>query len=235
MVARIRKKAVIDPIADAELLTRVGIALALQFHASIRNLHPEVHNGEVTLSGRLPGERERLLALALIGRVAGVRRIHGTVSVASHNCLGRRWPSFRLVPRAAAISLLLVAASGCGSGQDSSRVQVYPVNGEVNFRGQPVPGAVVTLHPSTEAPQPAPVPRANVVRDGTFAVSTYDGGDGAPEGEYVVTIVWFKPVLKDGDLRAGPNVIPRKYARPETSDLRVTIAAGENAIPTIKL
>lgn len=234
MIAQSREDAVIDPVADAELLTRVGISLALQFHSSIRNLHPDVRNGEVTLTGHVPTVREQAIAVALVRRVAGVRRVHDAVTVANGHSANRRWIARRLGLHAAAVAILLAVASGCGDS-DPTRIQVYPATGSISFRGQPVPGAVVTLHPREADSQGAPVPRANVGRDGKFDVSTYDGGDGAPQGDYVVTIVWFRPVLKDGDLRAGPNVIPRKYARPETSDLRVTIAAGENAIPTIKL
>ena len=75
----------------------------------------------------------------------------------------------------------------------------------------------------------------DVAPDGSFAVSTYDGGDGAPEGEYVLTVQWYKPVRQGNDLVGGPNVLPAKYASPRTSDVRITVAAGENHLKPILL
>ena len=134
----------------------------------------------------------------------------------------------------AAIALLLVVVAGCGGNPAAQRVAVYPVEGAVTFKGQPMPGAFIVFHP--KAPQAnAPAPRAEVTKDGALKVSTYDGGDGAPEGEYVVTIEWRKLVQNGPDLVAGPNVVPRKYSRPETSDLVVRVAAGPNNLEPIKL
>jgi hypothetical protein len=124
----------------------------------------------------------------------------------------------------------LAAASGC-SGEDSAagRVPVFPVQGSITFRGQPIPGAVVTLHPKAPA-EGVPAPRAQIGKDGTLKVSTYDGGDGAPAGEYVVTVQWYRLVGSGNDVVAGPNVVPPKYASAASSDLIVTVAeAGANS------
>jgi hypothetical protein len=132
----------------------------------------------------------------------------------------------------AAVALLLPAI-GCGKS-DQNRVAVHPVQGAIQFRGQPTEGAFVSLHP-TAAIEGVPKPRASVAKDGSFAISTYDGNDGAPEGEYVVTVQWFKPVRQGNDLVGGPNVLPAKYASPTTSDVRIRIAAGENHLQPIQL
>ena len=125
---------------------------------------------------------------------------------------------------------LLAAAAGCGKKAGPERVAVYPVEGSITFKGQPMPGAVISFHP--KAPQEnVPPPRAEINKDGVLKVSTYDGGDGAPEGEYVVTVLWYKLVKNGKDVVAGPNVIPQKYTSAERSDLTTVIKGpGPNKI-----
>lgn len=133
---------------------------------------------------------------------------------------------------AAVIIVAVLSSTGCNKG--SARVPVHPVVGTIQFQGQPAAGAFVSLYPKA-AIEGVPNPRATVSKDGSFVVSTFDGNDGAPEGEYVVTVQWYRPVRQGGDLVGGPNVIPPKYGSPRTSNVTVRIAAGENRLPTIKL
>jgi hypothetical protein len=72
------------------------------------------------------------------------------------------------------------------------------------------------------------VPTATVQADGTFALTTFTKGDGAPPGDYVVTVQWFR-VAKDGSV--GGNSLPKRYASPSTSPLSVTIREGKNDLP----
>lgn len=125
----------------------------------------------------------------------------------------------------AALCGLLVAAVGCGGSSAPDRVAVFPVQGAVTFKGQPMPGAMLVLNPKTPT-ESVPAPRAQVDKDGNVKVSTYDGGDGAPAGEYVVTVQWYKPIKNGNDVVAGPNVVPRKYSQATSSDLVVQIAEG---------
>jgi hypothetical protein len=125
-----------------------------------------------------------------------------------------------------------LAGIGCGKGE--SRVPVHPVLGAIQFRGQPANGAFVSLHPK-KAVEGVPNPRATVDKDGSFTVSPYDGNDGAPAGDYVVTVQWYKPVKQGNDLVGGPNVLPAKYASPRTSDVIIHIAEGENRLKPIQL
>lgn len=129
-------------------------------------------------------------------------------------------------------ALAILPSLGCGKAD--SRVPVHPVSGAIQFRGQPVTGAFVSLHPKTAA-EGVPNPRGTVAKDGTFVVSTYDGNDGAPEGDYVVTVQWYKPVRQGNDLVGGPNALPAKYASPRTSDVQIRVAAGENHLQAIQL
>ncbi len=77
----------------------------------------------------------------------------------------------------------LVSSLGCGGGS-SGGVPVYPVSGTVTMDGGPVAGAAVTFAPKEN--QPAAAGRTD--SQGNFVLTTYTGGDGAAEGEYVVLV-----------------------------------------------
>ena len=133
----------------------------------------------------------------------------------------------------AAAALLAASTAGCGTAEPE-HVAVFPTTGKITFRGQPTVGATVLLHP--KAPQEkVPAPRASVAPDGSFELSTFNTGDGAPEGDYVLTVKWYKPVKNGSDFVSGPNVIPAKYTQAESSDIVVHVAAGENDLKPIKL
>jgi hypothetical protein len=112
---------------------------------------------------------------------------------------------------------------------------VHPTTGAIQFRGQPISGAFISLHPKGGSVTGAPSPRATVGPDGKFSLSTYDGKDGAPEGDYVLTVQWYKPIRQGNELVGGPNVLPKKYASARTSDLIVKIAAGQNQLQPIQI
>ncbi len=105
---------------------------------------------------------------------------------------------------------------------------VHPAVGRVAFGKVAPKGAQIAFHPvARELPEQV-IPRATVRDDGSFAVSTFRSDDGAPEGEYVVTIQWFR-LSKDG--APGPNVLPRAFAAPDSSPLKVAIGPGTNHLP----
>jgi hypothetical protein len=132
------------------------------------------------------------------------------------------------------LTMSLTAAIGCGSSRDD-RVAVYPVEGAISFGGQSLEGAFVVLHPEdVEDPRALPA-RGYVDHAGKFTLTTYEAGDGAAEGEYRVTVVHTPLVQRDGDVAAGPNVLPAKYATPRETSLRVRVAAGPNSLPALEL
>jgi hypothetical protein len=124
----------------------------------------------------------------------------------------------------AALSVALLSAAGCGKAPEQ-RVPVFPVEGAITLKGQPMPGAMIVLHPKTPI-ENVPAPRAEINKEGAVKVSTYNGGDGAPEGEYVVTVQWNKLVKQGSDLIIGPNVVPPKFASEKTSDLKAVVTAS---------
>jgi hypothetical protein len=107
------------------------------------------------------------------------------------------------------------------------RPAVYPISGRVLVAGAPAVGASVIFHPLGASPD-ALRPTATVAPDGSFAVGTFARGDGAPAGEYAVTIEWRKLIAEGDELRPGPNVAAPEYAAAASTPLRATVAAGEN-------
>lgn len=115
--------------------------------------------------------------------------------------------------------------AGCSQGE--GRVPVYPVTGKLAFKGEVPDGALIVFH-ADKADEKVPRPSGKVKDDGTFSLTTYDGNDGAPPGDYHVTVQWFKLVKKGADISAGPNVIPPEYGKPESSPWKVTVAEAKN-------
>jgi hypothetical protein len=132
--------------------------------------------------------------------------------------------------------VFLAGIAGCGSSQDPNRLQVFPAKGQIAFPGKPVGGAFVVLHPKAATGSQLVRPRGNVREDGTFSLTTYDANDGAPAGEYKVTVELHNLVKRaNGDVSLGPNIVPKQYGNPKTSPLTVRIAEGENSLPPIML
>jgi hypothetical protein len=143
-------------------------------------------------------------------------------------------PVFR---RSLLLAILLLWIPSCGS----NRQPCYPVHGEVFAgRGQertPAAGAVVVFHPAAPASDDVPRPSAHVGDDGKFVLTTYVKDDGAPAGDYTITIEWaaprppppFKPT-QTGDRLKG------LYSDPRTSRLKYSVEkSSDNNVPSIEL
>src|SRR5262249_21168952 len=99
--------------------------------------------------------------------------------------------------------------------KDYYRRPTHPVVGKVVLNGQPVAGACGVFASTAKEPRP---PRADAFTeaDGSFVLSTYEAGDGAPVGDYKVTVVWRKPFYA-ADGKPGPNRLPEKFSKADTS------------------
>jgi hypothetical protein len=94
---------------------------------------------------------------------------------------------------------------------------------------------MIVLHPKNPARADVPTPRALVRNDGTFRVNTYEAGDGAPPGDYIATIAWYKLVGQRGDVQAGPNVLPHKYSNPKSSPWVIRVAEQPTRLSPVQL
>jgi hypothetical protein len=137
------------------------------------------------------------------------------------------------------VGMLVLWTFGCGS-KVADRLPVFPTTGQLKIQGQSPSGAFVVLHPHG---MPGKGPDGVVVRphgvvhcDGTFELTSYETGDGAPAGEYSVTIELRKVVkYPSGDSGPGPNLVPKKFTKPETSTIIVQITEGRNDLKPIVL
>jgi hypothetical protein len=138
--------------------------------------------------------------------------------------------------RAFGRAAMLAAVAGAWGCRDDSAtgpgVPVFPVKGKVTFEGEPAAGAFVVFNPKAAPKAGAEgfTPRATVQADGSFSLTSATEGDGAPAGDYAVTVQWTRPVKQGSDLVAGPNVIPRAYGTPATTPLQVTVKESDNAL-----
>ncbi len=126
------------------------------------------------------------------------------------------------------LPLALGTAAGCS---DRSRQPVFPVEGQVLFQGKPAAGAQVVFHPIGKDGAGAPRPSGQVDSTGKFLLTSYAAGDGAPPGDYEVTVE--KWVSKNDN--PAVNQLPRRYQQGKSSGLRATVKAGENKLQVFQL
>ena len=129
---------------------------------------------------------------------------------------------------AAAVLFLMALAGGCSG--EPPRPAVYPVTGQVVFDGRPAAGAIVSFHPKG-APGQFPTPSAKADGRGNFSLTTYQAEDGAPQGDYIVTVELRPVVTKNGEIEFGPNQLPPKYSSPKTTTVVASVTEGENKVP----
>ena len=126
-------------------------------------------------------------------------------------------------------AMLLPQFIGCKS-QDPWET-TYPASGSVVFKGKPVDSAEVTLFPVDSKIPETVLPRGKSGPDGKFVLWTFKAGDGAPAGKYKVTVIHNEVSVSKDTIVAKPNDLPVKVSRKDTTDLEVTIAAGQNELP----
>lgn len=142
-----------------------------------------------------------------------------------------------------ALLSLLALLVGCNK-EEGAPVPVFAARGKVLFLGKPIQGARVLLHPVDSAASPIR-PRGVTGEDGTFILTSFFADDGAPAGDYKVTISWkyFEKAelekavgikeSEDGDL--APEHLPKRYQNPQTSGIEVTVSEGNNEFPPFQL
>lgn len=140
------------------------------------------------------------------------------------------------LPRLFRAGLLLVAVSALTGCSRESRPPVHPVRGSVTFQKKPATKAVVVLRPLAPGPLKDVFPHGEVGPDGTFQIGTFAEGDGAPAGEYAVTITWPETTKdRDGVEVTGGDRLNGRYSDPAKSKWKVTIKEGSNELEPFRL
>lgn len=107
------------------------------------------------------------------------------------------------------------------------------VSGSVTVDGAPVKDLWVTLH-STDASNKLR-PRAQTDPQGRFQITSYIGGDGAPPGDYAITIEWLRFSRLGGAGWVGPDKLNNQFSDPKTTALKVTVKESPIDLPVFEL
>jgi len=134
----------------------------------------------------------------------------------------------------AAVCLLMV---GCGDPlpPDFQVAEgLYPVAGELRFRGEIAPEATLRLHP-VAAGSSGPVVTAVADSEGKFQVFTFRSEGkllGATAGQYKVTVSWqgITEGLTQDKRDQLKELVPVKYLKPQTTPLMIEVVSGDNQI-----
>jgi hypothetical protein len=143
--------------------------------------------------------------------------------------------------RALLVTAVCGAALLLSSCSKEKRLTVYPAHGQVFDKNhKPAAGAMVVLTLVGESdPDDKHKPSAKVGEDGSFALTTYLEGDGAPEGEYVATIIWPSEGKGGGGFgpqKQGPDQLQGRYAKAKDSKLHFKIEKQpDNVLQPIQL
>jgi hypothetical protein len=139
-----------------------------------------------------------------------------------------------LIVRCLALTALTCTALVCCSCSSAARLQA--VRGKVLVAGQPPEGAVVVFHPVDQSVPDTRRPVGRVEADGTFILSTYGVGEGAPAGQYIVAISRARAPSEAVTTTDKDGVqVPPKYGDVRSSPLRATVTEGTNEMPTYNL
>jgi hypothetical protein len=139
------------------------------------------------------------------------------------------------VQRIVVVALLLLGTTSCGQG----RKPCFPVKGEVFFGKDKdrvaAKGAKVSFYPLGATANDWRRSTAMVDDKGTFQVTTYEPRDGAPAGDYTITIEWHQS--RRGGKGQGPDKLEGAYSGdPTKAEIRFTVEKKKlNVVPTIEL
>jgi hypothetical protein len=126
---------------DADLLTRVGIALTLRLKHTPHAVHVSIDRGTVTLRGTFPTFYDRQLAIEVTRRVAGVMRVIDELTVPPGR--GGRGDSQSDSQRQASFAALRGAGTE-SARRDSDAAALFPRGRSLRF-GSFVAGAATVL------------------------------------------------------------------------------------------
>jgi len=124
---------------------------------------------------------------------------------------------------------------GCGEESSfKSTVPVFPASGKIIHLSKPLAGVILIFH-STDVNQKIKS-QATTDNDGKFVATTFKTADGAPEGDYTITLTVpsnesdsaREDAATEGQFRKeGPVRFPSKYQNPATSPLKVKVTKNQ--------
>ncbi len=120
--------------------------------------------------------------------------------------------------------LLMLQVTGCGGKDEPYRKPTAKVTGQVTVDGKaPTDAIKVMCHPVDGMDQEHPsVSQCMTGDQGKFEISTYQSGDGVPEGEYVLTFLYGQLNLVSMNY-GGPDKLKGRYSDPSKSEWRLSV------------
>ena len=131
---------------------------------------------------------------------------------------------------------LCLTLFGCEK-KHTDRPAVHPVSGKLLVAGKPAANAEVVLYPVGDVEKKSLLrPHAVVEADGSYHLTTFTTRDGAPVGDFALTVVWPGPSPKGQvDDEPGPDRLKKRYADPKKPAADAHIAAETANLATIDL
>jgi hypothetical protein len=219
-------------LKDVELQSRIRYRLSAEQRPGFSGIRLQVAQRVAVLGGDVPTHFIRQLALQLVRRVPEVRGVVDQMTVAGVPSGSAPVTTTTFGHSIRTAAGLLILAVTIFTGCNASPSNLNPVQGQVIVNGQPLPNAQVVLRSDDPS---IPVAQGQTDAEGKFSLSTFEKHDGAAEGEFKVTVAYYRHIQVEGDLYPGPNVLPQKYSDPARTELRVSVRKGENQLPPITL
>ena len=133
----------------------------------------------------------------------------------------------RLFSTRIALCLALSACCCACSGEGVNRKKTFPVKGRVLVDGQPAENLAVRCVDVKGLDKENPTTSSSFTdKDGNFQISTYQQGDGVPEGDYVLTFEWGEMNMFTMSY-GGPDKLNERYNTAEKSPTKFTVKAGQ--------
>lgn len=132
--------------------------------------------------------------------------------------------------------IFLIIIVGCSK---KKQLEIIHVKGKILLRGgdgttSPMNGARIVFNPISNEDLFSVFPAATANQDGSFQIGTLAKEDGAPEGDYIVTIQWKEKVVPQhdvfgkGPMDHGPDLLNDAYSNRSRSPLKVKINKGQD-------
>lgn len=128
-----------------------------------------------------------------------------------------------------------MAILGCGEESSfKSPVPVFPASGKILYQGKPLAGVILIFHPADVNQKIKS--QATTGDDGKFVATTFKTADGAPEGDYTITLVVPSnesdsaredAAIERKSRKEGQVRFPPKYQNPATSSLKVKVTKNQ--------
>lgn len=128
-----------------------------------------------------------------------------------------------------------MAILGCGEESSfKSPVPVFPASGKILYQGKPLAGVILIFHPADVNQKIKS--QATTGDDGKFVATTFKTADGAPEGDYTITLTVSSnesdsaredAAIERKSGKEGQVRFPSKYQNPATSSLKVKVTKNQ--------